>query len=74
MPLHPGNDLVRIAGHEKQADGTVTHIFGRVLDVDGKAVPQARIEIWQCDAHGRYHDVDDDGCHDRSIPISRATG
>ncbi len=59
LPLHPDNDLVRIAGHEKQADGIVTHMFGRVLDGDGRPVPQARIEIWQCDSHGRYHNVDD---------------
>ena len=31
LPLHPDNDLVRIAGHEKQADGIITHIFGRVI-------------------------------------------
>jgi protocatechuate 3,4-dioxygenase beta subunit len=30
-----------------------------VLDGDGKPVPQGRIEIWQCDSHGRYHNVDD---------------
>jgi protocatechuate 3,4-dioxygenase beta subunit len=59
LPLHSDNDLVRIAGHEKQADGVVTHIFGRVIDVDGRPVPQARIEIWQCDSRGRYHHVDD---------------
>src|SRR5260221_9763434 len=59
LPLHPDNDLVRIAGHEKQAAGIVTHIFGRVLDDEGKPVPQARIEIWQCDSRGRYHNVDD---------------
>ena len=59
LPLHSDNDLVRIAGHEKQADGIVTHIFGRVIDGDGRPVPQARIEIWQCDSHGRYHNVDD---------------
>src|SRR5260370_15181129 len=59
LPLHSDNDLVRIAGHEKQADGIITHIFGRVIDGDGRPVPQARIEIWQCDSHGRYHNVDD---------------
>jgi hypothetical protein len=59
LPLHSDNDLVRIAGHEKQADGIVTHISGRVVDSDGRPVPQARIEIWQCDSHGRYHNVDD---------------
>ena len=37
----------------------VTHVFGRVLDAEGSAVPHARIEIWQCDSHGRYHYVDD---------------
>jgi protocatechuate 3,4-dioxygenase beta subunit len=59
LPLHSDNDLVRIAGREKQADGIITHIFGRVIDGDGRPVPQARIEIWQCDSHGRYHNVDD---------------
>jgi protocatechuate 3,4-dioxygenase, beta subunit len=59
LPLHSDNDLVRIVGHDKQADGIITHIFGRVLDGEGKPVPQARIEIWQCDSHGRYHNVDD---------------
>lgn len=59
LPLDPGNDLVRISGHERQASGTVTHILGRVLDNDGHPIPEASIEIWQCDSHGRYHYVDD---------------
>lgn len=28
---------------------------GRVLDAGGAPVPGARVEIWQCDAFGRYH-------------------
>ena len=28
---------------------------GRVLDEDGKPVPNALVEIWQCNAAGRYH-------------------
>jgi protocatechuate 3,4-dioxygenase, beta subunit len=59
LPLDADNDLVRVAGHEKQASGTVIHILGRVLDPNGRPVPQSRIEIWQCDSHGRYHNVDD---------------
>jgi protocatechuate 3,4-dioxygenase beta subunit len=59
LPLDSDNDLVRITGHERQACGTVTHILGRILDSDGRPVPGARIEIWQCDSHGRYHYVDD---------------
>ena len=29
------------------------------LDPNGQPVPGARIEVWQCDAHGRYHYVRD---------------
>jgi Dioxygenase len=50
------NDLVRVAGHAKSADGIVTHVGGRLLDRNGRSTRGARIEIWQCDAHGRYHD------------------
>jgi protocatechuate 3,4-dioxygenase beta subunit len=32
----------------------VTHLRGRVLDVGGAPVPGAVVEIWQCDALGRY--------------------
>jgi protocatechuate 3,4-dioxygenase beta subunit len=33
----------------------VLHLGGRLLDPDGRPVAGARIEIWQCDAHGVYH-------------------
>ena len=59
LPLDSDNDLARITGHATDARGTITHIFGRLLDTDGKAIPGAKIEIWQCDSYGRYHHVDD---------------
>jgi protocatechuate 3,4-dioxygenase beta subunit len=59
LPLDSDNDLVRIRGHDGQASGMVTHVIGRVLDVEGGPVPEARVEIWQCDSHGRYHYVND---------------
>jgi protocatechuate 3,4-dioxygenase beta subunit len=59
LPLDTDNDLVRIAGHHQDASGTIAHIFGRVLGAEGEALPEARVEIWQCDSHGRYHHVDD---------------
>jgi protocatechuate 3,4-dioxygenase alpha subunit len=34
-------------------------IEGRVLDGDGNAVPDAVLEVWQADAHGRYADRGD---------------
>jgi len=58
-PLDADNDLARIAGHAHDAAGTITHLFGRVLDTDGRAIANARIEIWQCDSRGHYHHVDD---------------
>jgi protocatechuate 3,4-dioxygenase beta subunit len=34
--------------------GTVLHLEGRVLDLNGKPVDGAVVEIWQCDAQGIY--------------------
>lgn len=47
-------DLVRVTGAAAQAQGVVTHLRGQVRDAAGAPVPGAMIEIWQCDAHGRY--------------------
>jgi protocatechuate 3,4-dioxygenase beta subunit len=55
LPLDSDNDLVRVAGHVKAAGGFVTHVGGRVLDLNGQPLRGARVEIWQCDANGRYH-------------------
>jgi protocatechuate 3,4-dioxygenase beta subunit len=59
LPLDSDNDLVQVAGQAASAAGTITHVGGRVLDLNGRAVPSARVEIWQCDANGRYHNVRD---------------
>jgi protocatechuate 3,4-dioxygenase beta subunit len=58
-PADSDNDLVHVAGHAEAAKGTVTRIAGRVLDRDGRPMTGARVEIWQCDANGRYHNVRD---------------
>jgi protocatechuate 3,4-dioxygenase beta subunit len=55
IPLDADNDLVRVAAHTRPAEGEVVHLFGRVLDVSGQALPGAQVEIWQCDAAGFYH-------------------
>jgi protocatechuate 3,4-dioxygenase beta subunit len=54
-PLDDDADLVRVAGAAREARGTVTHLQGLVLDLDGRPVADALVEIWQCDAGGRYH-------------------
>jgi protocatechuate 3,4-dioxygenase, beta subunit len=58
-PTDADNDLVHVSGRTEPARGIVTQIAGRVLDRSGRAVSGARVEIWQCDANGRYHHVHD---------------
>jgi protocatechuate 3,4-dioxygenase, beta subunit len=48
------------AGHAGEPLGERIIVSGRVLDSDGRAVPDTLIEIWQANASGRYlHHVDD---------------
>ena len=58
-PADSDNDLAHVAGHAEPAKGTMTRVAGRVLDRGGRPVRGARVEIWQCDANGRYHNVRD---------------
>lgn len=55
LPLDSDNDLVSVAGRPGLARGDITDLRGRVLDIHGAPVAGARVEIWQCDAFGRYH-------------------
>ena len=61
FPPDTDNDLVVLRGSEARAEGIVTHVTGRVLGLDGKPIPGAAVEIWQCDARGRYLHPDDTG-------------
>ncbi|MBI2738396.1 MAG: intradiol ring-cleavage dioxygenase [Rhodospirillales bacterium] len=54
FPADMDNDLVQVRGQQARAMGTVLHLDGRVLDLDGKPVDGAIVEIWQCDAQGIY--------------------
>ena len=53
-PLDQDADLTTIAGKPGRAEGQVLHVMGRVLTVAGHPVPDARVEIWQANTHGRY--------------------
>jgi len=62
------NDLVVVKGEAAQAMGQVTYVMGRVLDLSGAPIAGARIEIWQCDANGRYrHPSDRNGQRDAAF-------
>jgi protocatechuate 3,4-dioxygenase beta subunit len=54
FPADMDNDLVQVRGQTARAMGTVLHLQGRVLDLDGRPVRAAVVEIWQCDAQGLY--------------------
>jgi protocatechuate 3,4-dioxygenase beta subunit len=58
-PSDSDNDLVHVAGHADPANGTATRVTGHILDRAGRPVRGARVEIWQCDSNGRYHNVRD---------------
>ena len=50
-------DLTR--QHEGEPQGQRIVVHGRVLDSDGRPVPDALVEIWQANAGGRYRHVVD---------------
>jgi len=51
--VQPGDDDLSIEDG-KEAQGQRIFVSGHVLDEDGHAVPNTLIEIWQCNAAGRY--------------------
>ncbi len=54
-PLDRDNDLTVVAGEAGRARGTPIHVMGRVVGRAGRPVAGAVDEIWQANAHGRYH-------------------
>ncbi len=62
-PLQPdpaaGNDLATVDGRVRALGAPLT-IVGRVRDTTGRARAGVLVEIWQTNAHGRYHHPHDD--------------
>jgi protocatechuate 3,4-dioxygenase beta subunit len=61
LPLDDDNDLTVVAGLQQPALGQVMDLSGRLLDRNGQPLDDVRIEIWQCDANGRYRHPRDPG-------------
>lgn len=51
------SDLTR--QHRGEPLGERMIVSGRILDENGKPLPHALVEIWQCNAAGRYRHVND---------------
>jgi protocatechuate 3,4-dioxygenase beta subunit len=54
LPLDDDNNLTEVAGKSGKAKGIISDVNGRIMDINGKPLRDLRIEIWQCDANGRY--------------------
>ena len=54
IPLDDDNDLTRVTGQSGLAKGTISDLSGKIVDINGAPLKGLRIEIWQCDANGRY--------------------
>ncbi|GMG81428.1 hypothetical protein LNKW23_06410 [Paralimibaculum aggregatum] len=72
-PADTDRDLVKIEGAVREAGGEVLHLTGRVVGPGGKPLPGRAVEIWQCDAGGRYHHPRD-GCAAERDPAFQGFG
>jgi len=54
LPLDTDNDLLIINESLSPAVGEVTHLTGKVVDVNGRPIRNALVEIWQVDSKGAY--------------------
>ncbi|MEQ8766554.1 MAG: protocatechuate 3,4-dioxygenase [Planctomycetota bacterium] len=54
LPLDTDNDLIVINETLSPAVGEITHLTGRVLDLQGNPMRNLVVEIWQCDNGGAY--------------------
>lgn len=54
VPRDAGSDLV-IERDGRRAEGEIAIVEGVVRDTAGSPLTNASVEIWQCNARGRYH-------------------
>lgn len=57
FPLDVDADLVQVRDRTGRARGTIAYLSGRLVAEDGRPIPGATVEIWQCDAGAVYHHV-----------------
>ena len=53
-PADHDADLTRIKGRRGTAMGQPINVIGRIVDLHGNPVRGASLDIWQCNAAGRY--------------------
>ena len=60
-PADHDADLTRVKGRTGTATGQPIQVLGRIVDLHGNPIRNAQIEIWQCNAAGRYAHPGDSG-------------
>jgi protocatechuate 3,4-dioxygenase beta subunit len=50
------SDLTRVSGRSGRAEGQVLNVIGRVMNLAGEPVRNAKVEVWQANTYGRYTD------------------
>jgi protocatechuate 3,4-dioxygenase beta subunit len=58
-PRDTDADLTVVRGHRQRAAGQVIQLSGRVMNLRGEPVRNARIEVWQANTNGRYAHASD---------------
>jgi protocatechuate 3,4-dioxygenase beta subunit len=53
-PAGAGSDLTRLSGRRGKARGPLLCLAGRLVDLSGRPIRGALVEIWQTNAAGRY--------------------
>lgn len=53
-PTDQDADLTVVKGKAGRAKGQLLYVTGRVMDHKGEPVRGARLEVWQCNAAGKY--------------------
>ena len=54
QPADHDADLTRLKGRKGTAIGQPIQVMGRVVDLRGNPIRNAQVELWQCNAAGRY--------------------
>ena len=60
-PADHDADLTRVKGRKGIAAGHPIQVIGRIVDLHGNPIRNAEVELWQCNAAGRYDHPGDRG-------------
>lgn len=53
-PADHDADLTRVKGRSGVATGQPINVIGRIVDMRGNPIRNAQVDLWQCNAAGRY--------------------